>query len=317
MVYRKYIKELNIVETTQKIGRFKKSWLLTKSAWHGFRLDKELIALPMAGLLISTVLIVAVVAAAILSPNGIFYNARFGGLNGELTLTPWGIAALVAVTLIITIIGTFVTGAVVHAALERFKGNDPTIRSSLRAAWSRIGSLSAFSVFSYTVGFVISELASRIPVIGGAIVGWLAGAAWNVASFFAIPVIVSSDTPQNPISATKRSLGIIKQVWGESLIVSATVGIIAFLTILAYSFVSIAGLAALGIWGASGIIMGVLIGLVFFGLIGIILLFSVLEGFVKAAIYHYATTGESPATFNRQLMHQAFTPKKARKVFSL
>jgi hypothetical protein len=299
-----------------KLGHFKKSWLLTKSAWQGFKLDKELAALPLFGFGISILLLVLTFVAGAANPNHLFYNATLTAKGGELFIKPFGYAGLVAVSLLVAIVSTFVTAAVIHGAMQRFNGGDPTIKSSLHAAWKRFGSLTAFSVFSYTVGFLISEIASRLPVIGGHIVAWLAGTAWNVASFFAIPVIVTSETPVNPIKATKSSFGIIKKVWGESLIITATVGIIALCSGFAYAAITIslvAWLATNGIIG--GYVLGSIIALQFLGLCALFLVFSVLEGFVKAAVYHFATTGESPVTFNRELMRQAFTEKKARKIF--
>ncbi len=40
-----------------------------------------------------------------------------------------------------------------------------------------------------------------------------------------------------------------------------------------------------------------------------------MEGIAKAVLYYYAATGEAPQQFDKQLLHEAFTAKKARKVF--
>jgi uncharacterized membrane protein len=200
--------------------------------------------------------------------------------------------------------------------LERFRGNDPTVRSSLRAAWQHIGSLFKFAAFSYTIGYILSEIANRVPFLGGKIVAWLADAAWRVASFFAIPVIMNSEEPVGPIKATKQSIGIIKQVWGESLIVSASIGLMAFLLSIGYMVLTAALFVGLASLSLPGLVYGILAIPAFLGIVVLILVFSVLESFVKTAIYHYAVTGESPAEFSQQVLRQAFTVKKARKVFS-
>jgi hypothetical protein len=304
------------MEEDVKIGKFKKSWQLTKAAWQAIRLDKELFALPIIGFFISFAVVIPAGIAAIFNPNNVFYSATImdNGAEGQVSIV--GYISLVVLGLILACVSTFISGAVAHGAIERFKGNNPTIKSSLAGAWSHIGSLMAFTAFSYTIGYILSEIANRIPFIGGKIVVWLADAAWRVASFFAIPVIVTNEGSINPAQATKKSVQIIKQVWGESLIISATVGLVAILSFLGYFGLTIALFLVSGMLSLPGAIFVALGILALVGLIVLALVFSMLEAFVKAAIYYYAVTGQSPAHFNQQLLRQAFTPKKARKVFS-
>lgn len=66
---------------------------------------------------------------------------------------------------------------------------------------------------------------------------------------------------------------------------------------------------------AASVVLGVLVFVSVIGILGIAMVFAVLNAFVLAAVYYYAVTGQSPLTFNQQLMQQAFTAKKARKVF--
>lgn len=298
-----------------KMGRVRRSWLLTKGAWQALKLDKELISLPLIGFLLSLPLFGAIVGLVASNPDAYIMQAT--SENGaEGTITPLAYVILFAVFAVITVISTMISGAVAHGALERFRGNDPSVKSSLRAAWKRRGSLAGFALFSYGIGTILSEIASRIPFLGGKIVAWLAQAAWSVASFFAIPVIMSSQEPVSPLKATKRSIGIIKQVWGESLVVSFSIGIIGALSFIIYwlgfTALTIAG-AAIGLGGWFFAALGVVSVI---GLIGFILIFTMLDAFARVAIYYYAETGTAPETFNKELLKAAFTPKKARKLFS-
>jgi hypothetical protein len=146
---------------------------------------------------------------------------------------------------------------------------------------------------------------------------WLAGTAWQIASFFAIPVIVTSPEPIGPINATKQSIGVIKKVWGESLIVSLSIGAISMLSMLAY-MLALAVITVLGVVLSAGAWYFVALGVIgFIGLFAGILIFNMMAAFAKAAVYYYATTGESPEMFHKDLLKQAFTPKKAKKIFSL
>lgn len=145
---------------------------------------------------------------------------------------------------------------------------------------------------------------------------WLANAAWNIATFFAIPVIMDSQEPIGPFKATKKSLGIIRKVWGESLIVSLGIGLIGGLVVFGYA-ISLGAIFALG--GSlelSGWFFGPIAILGLIGLIFLVLVLTMLSAFAKAAIYYYAVNGESPVMFDKRLLKHAFSPKKARRVFS-
>jgi len=301
---------------TKEIGKFKKAWLLTKASWKALLLDKELVALPIIGFLASVVSIVPFIVFIIFKHDLVVKVT--GTLDSfQAQPTPLGYILLVLFIVVTTAISSLFGGAVVHGAIDRFNGNNPTIRSSFKAARAHAGSLIQFGIFATFVGIIISEVAQRIPYFGAKVVAWLAGSAWNIASFFAVPVIVSEKSPIGPIKATKKSVEIIKKVWGESLIVSVTIGLISFLITMAYvtGIVAIMGLGAA--LSANAWYFGIIGVLGFLGLIVIIFIFSVLEAFTKAAIYHYAVTGESPATFDNRLMRTAFTTKKARKLFSI
>lgn len=301
---------------TKEIGKFKKAWLLTKASWKALLLDKELVALPIIGFLASVVSIIPFVIFTIFKHELVF-SLVTGDQSFEAHPTALGYILFALFIIVTTAISSLFGGAVVHGAIDRFNGNNPTISSSFKAARAHAGSLIQFGIFATFVGIIISEVAQRIPYFGAKVIAWMAGSAWNIASFFAVPVIVTSSTPIGPIKATKKSIAIIKKVWGESLIVSITIGLISFLITMAYvtGIVAIMGLGAA--LSANAWYFGIIGVLGFLGLIVIIFIFSVLEAFTKAAIYHYAVTGESPATFDNRLMRTAFTTKKARKLFSI
>lgn len=82
-------------------------------------------------------------------------------------------------------------------------------------------------------------------------------------------------------------------------------------------FMIVSGLLLAGInLVLPGLVVQIGFSVVGMGVIALILLFSTLSGIVKAALYHYATTGESPTTFNKNLLKASMTPKKAKKIFA-
>ena len=138
---------------------------------------------------------------------------------------------------------------------------------------------------------------------------------------FAIPVIVSSDEKVSPLKAVKQSAGVVKQVWGESVTGSLSMGIVFFLFILVEitafmgaMFLVIQSLAE----GSAGSRVAFNAAGITFDIVMLwitIAAMTALNGILTAALYHYAKTGEAPEQFDKELLRQAFTPKKARKLF--
>lgn len=311
-----------------KKSRLRAGWELAKSAWNVLRLDKELSLLPLLSTLFG-VLALGVIGLlylavggfqftyndpATLSSGGEVFSFSTGQVAGWVNLL-FGLGVYFTVTLIANFFG----GAVIYGAMERFRGGDPTIKSSLAGARRKFRPLLLFSIMMASVGFALQTLEERIP-FAGKIALWLVGAAWNVANFFAIPVIMMSDEDVHPFDATRRSVGVIKKVWGESVVANVGVGLVFMLALLIYlvsaGLVAAVSGALIATLHASGWFMAPMVVLAVLGLIALILVFTTLDSIVRAAIYHYATTGQAPERFNQELLRTAITPKKARKIFS-
>lgn len=300
--------QLNPQLNTKKMGTFERSYKLSRSAWQVLKLEKSLLSFTMVGCLIQAGIISAFVAGL-----GFYYGIDQIS-QWSSSSTPNQLIVPSAVLLIITtFIGSFIYGAVSYGAIERFKGNDPTLKSCFHAAYRKINALLLFSILSATIGFILNLIEERVPW-GGKIAVWITGAAWSLASMFAVPFIVTSDKSLGPIEATKQSASLIKKVWGEYVVVSVGVGILAALIVLPYimmvTFVSL-------LLGSSSTIL--LITSFGFGAVGLIILlgvFNVLSSIVQASIFYWATTGEVPKEFDKELLQAAMTPKKARKVFA-
>ncbi len=294
-----------------KIGRFKRSLELTKSAWRILKLDKKLVLLPVIGF----ALFLATLLVAAAGSFGLFQLIPKGSGSGLGALSMLLIVCLFLAALLAPIvISVLISGAIVHAALERFEGRTPTLKGSLQAARQKLGSLFKFGLLSATVGLLLSVISDRLPVIGGTILQMAGSLAWSIASLFSIPYIMTSDKPLGPIVATKQSSALIKKIWGESLMVSGGVGVIAMLSGLAYLAITIPITVLLGTKLGAGAEMGLGIGTAV-GLIALSIPLNVLASIAKTAVFYWATTGEAPEMFNKELLHSALKPKKARKIF--
>lgn len=300
-------------------GTIKRGWRLTKSSWQVLKLDKELAALPILSI-ITSIIALALLALVTILGLSLLDGSLTQTLNdvnengGSSSIPGWiNFIGLFVIYFVITLISNFFSGALIYGATERFRGGNPTIRSSLAGAQRRFLPLAGFSLLMTTVGLALQILAERVP-FAGRIALWLVGAAWNVANVFAIPVIVLSDHKVQPLEATKESVNIIKKAWGESIVVNTGIALIGLFGVVSYILISGLLIGVIGAQVASGFVVGGII-LTIIGVMSILLILTTIEAIAKAALYHYAVTGEAPQLFDTELLHATITPKKARRIF--
>lgn len=299
-----------VAKKDKRRGKFRDGFAIAKSAWQVLKLDKELVGLQVISAAIATLLVGAsVFLIVLLAANGIDLAAwqtwqQIGA----------GIAAYLVFSTILTFIVNIFSGAIIHGASQRFNGNDPTIKSSLKGSWAQWRPLALFSLMMATIGLILQLAEEHIP-LAGKIAVWLLGAAWSIANVFAVPVIVLSDKKVTPIGATKESVAVIKKVWGQGVGASIGIGFVAALSIVIYLSLASVAIALTTLLDSTGIMLAG-VGISILGLLVLILIFSTLSAIAKAALYDYATTGEAPELFSKRLLHDAITPKKARKIFA-
>jgi len=259
----------------ESIGR---SWKLMLTSLKVLKHDKELMVFPLIsgifGLLALIVFLIPLIFVQALQEGIITYVVVF-------------LFYLVSYFIVI-----FFNAAIVGATKIRLEGGDPTLQDGLDAATKHLGAVFGWAVVAATVGLILNILAgkARDNVLGRIVIG-LVGGAWNLITFFVVPVIVYEGL--GPIEAIKKSTNIVKNQFGETVIggmgIGAAVGIITFAGVI------ILGGLTYFAWTAAGF-TGLAIGL------GILVLFilvmglmsSALNGIFRAALYHYAETGTEP-----------------------
>lgn len=268
------------------MGRIGRSFQLVGLSYRILMQDKELMALPLfAGTAI------AAVVALVGSGSG-FDAARIEEM-GPAAYLPLFLTYVVAYA-----IGIFFQAAVIAGAVERMRGGDPTIRSALSAASRHAGAIVLWAVVAATVGVLLQAIRDRLGFVGR-IVTAIAGAAWSLATFFVVPVLVLEG--QSVRRAVPRSAGMFKQTWGETVVGGTTLGaatMCAWLTLVALT-----GLLA---WLAGTV------AIAFFAVGAVVLLvfFTSLQGIYVASLYEYARGGRGPGGFDETVVRAAFVPKK-------
>jgi hypothetical protein len=177
------------------------------------------------------------------------------------------------------------------------RGGDPTVGSALAAAGRRLGPIVMWAIVAATAGMIIRAIHDRVGFVGK-IVTSLAGAAWSLATFFIVPVLVLEDRTVG--DSFNRSVSVFKQTWGETVAGGTGIGIAAvcaWVTLVAIAglLASVAGMGALVVFA---------VGAVF-----LMIFFSALQGIYVASLYRYATEGRATSGFDQTLLDQAFVPK--------
>lgn len=280
------------------MGRFARSWGLFKTSLKVVRQDKELLWMPVLSALASLVTIAAVAGVGFTSGVWPETQAADGTTNYA------GIALAFVLYVLLAFVALFFNAAVVAGANERLAGGDPTVGSALRAASRKAGKLLAWSVVVATVNVILQAIRERSGTLGHVLSG-IAGIAWNLATYFMVPILLFDDKAIG--ASLKRSGGLFKQTWGETVIGQGGLGLAGFVLGLGAVLVGLLALFLLSPLGTIGLVMGVAI--LVLGVILTAALMSVLEGVYKAALYRYATTHQVAPGFDEAQLGGAFVAR--------
>ena len=267
------------------MGRIRNTIELAKTSWGVLQKDRELVALPVLGFLLTLV---------------VGSESTSAATDDEALPAASGILFLLG-ALGAGVVSIFFSGAVVAGAHERMSGGDPTVGSSIGRAVQRIPGLVPWALLTTTVGLVISALRERAEGIGRFLLGGI-DLAWDVTTYLTVPAIVIDD--QGPIDGLRESAGLLKSTWGENLASRVGFGIVGFVA-------AIPAIVLIAIAGATGVDAFVIAAVVLGGLwlALVVAVISTLGGIFKTALYMYATTGRAPEGFEGADLGGTFTRK--------
>lgn len=279
-------------------GRISRGWTLAKKSWAVLKADRSLMLFPI----ISG--ICGIAAAAILFAPGVALYYEEG--RQEAWLIAFGILAAYG----LTFIAIFFSTALAGAAVKALQGQDTTLGDGLAVARSHLGAIAAWALVQTTVGLIINAIQSalRQNAVLGAIVGSLLNFAWQVATFFVIPVLAVEGL--GPVAAFKRSVAILRERWGEGLVGTASIGGIIFLVaILPALLIGFGGFMLLKTSEGAGIAV-IAVAVVVLAVAGLVA--STLSAIFRVALYLFATQDAAVAGFERAELESAFQPRKGR-----
>lgn len=272
--------------------KFSRSWELVKASAAVLRSDKELMVFP----LVSAIATLVVLATFLVPMIGwrVFQNGF--GLSGAIWVFLFYFCQYSVII--------FFNCALVGAAMIRLEGGDPTLADGINAAKARLPSILGYAAIAATVGLILKRMKDDdhflVRLLGGGL-----GAAWTLATFLVVPVLVSQDI--GPIDALKRSANLLKRTWGENAIGNVGIGLAFGMIMFAVLVVGLllAWLAA----QVSGALAVVILVVFVIALLLIGIYQAALSGIYSAALYRYATEGEAPPAFQALQLESAFAQK--------
>lgn len=312
------------------MGKIGNSWSLLKSSLAVIGGNKKLLLFPAMTTLLSVGILLFFIAPVALQSTGHRYNdsAHWKSVastvfteqsmkdaaaapagekrDQQLEFTGKANVYLALIYFASMFLATFFNTAFCHEILGALRGEPVSLLGGLRFAAGKSVSILMWSLLAGIVGYLISELERRLSFIGKIVMG-LVGVAWSVASVFAIPVLIETDTV-NPVKMLRASAETLRKTWGESL--TGYVGLqMSGLFIFLLSIVFLGG----GLWGAAQFNAPLAMFAVFSAWIASLIVFAYVAGVAgqvyRCALYLYAATGNIPATYDRDAMDSAWKMK--------
>src|SRR5579859_6177568 len=281
----------------EKKGRLRTGWTLAAQSLRVLMLDKSLLVFP----LLSGVASFLVLASFV---GGIWASGYSSHGDAMADTAAW--ALLFAYYFASYFVIVFFNSALVACAMIRFRGGSPTLADGMRAARERAPQIVAWAFFAATVGVLLRIIAERVGFLGRIVIALL-GAAWTVATYFVVPVLVVEEL--GPFDALKRSTAIIRKTWGESLVSNVGIGLVTTLvtallviTTGILSAVLAVKLSSLGVAAAGAVLVLLII------VVGA-LVSSALSSIALSASYLYATEGKVPKVFADAGLQYAFAAR--------
>jgi hypothetical protein len=274
------------------MGRISNTIALAKVSWKVLRKDRELLVLPV----LSFVTSIVVLALLWLPTLSAIDTSGLAGESGD----PGAALIIVGVisAMAMSIISVFFNGALVAGAHERLSGGDPTVRSALGRALSRLSGLLPWAIITGTVGLILQAARERAGWLGRFVVN-MVGMAWQTATFLVVPAIVIDDL--GAVEGLKSSASLLKRTWGENIAARVGFGLLGLVAMIP----AVVVLTATGALGGAALVVGIILAVAYVALVVVVL--TALNAVFQTALYLYATTGSVPTGFDDSNLQASFS----------
>jgi hypothetical protein len=277
--------------------RFGRSWELAKASWGVIRSDWTLLRFPIISGVLATM--VGLCAIVILYSAGLFDTTSTDDISIP-SLIGLFLFYLVTYTIVI-----YCNVALVSSVIARFGGQPETGDTGWAAAQKRWRKIIGWAAISATVGVLLNILSSK-GGRGTEILAAIGGAAWSLATFLIVPVLVVEDV--GPVDALKRSASLLKRTWGEQIIGNAGIGLVTGLMVLVVAVIG-GGIIWLAVLTSNAVVIGIAVVPVVIALAIVLAVTSAMGTVYSAATYRYATSQPVEGFGAADLLPTAFRAK--------
>lgn len=278
-------------------GRFSNSVALMKESFRVLRKNKDLVWFPIISAVISIIVLGSLFVPAYFLTGIKEGNAQSNYLYYVFLFIFYLVASFIVIF--------FNTGLVTCAQIS-LQGGDPSFSDGFNNAVKHIGKIFVWALISASVGMVLRMISERAGIIGRIIIG-IIGLAWQLITFFVIPVMIFEEI--GVVESIKESASLFKKTWGENVVTRFSFGLIFVLL----GLVGVVPIVLVVFTKSGPLIVGIVaIVVVYWTVLAVIS--SSLMGILSTALYDYARTGQVPSAYSPELVQNAFGPKPARSL---
>jgi hypothetical protein len=292
--------------------RYQLSWRLVRSCFSFLRTHSDLLLFPIFTILFVTIIIVITGVGILLWVNFDFT------VFSQLTVAQQTLLTFIYYVVSYSL-GIYTNTALVAVVLQLLAGQPINMRAGWQIANQRLWSILGYALIMATVGMVLRLIFKPIGRLGS----WVApvftriaaftfvGLAWNLVPYFVVPVLIAENLGALPL--IRRSSALIRQKWGEDVVVNASIWLIFALPLLV---VLLLGTPAIG-WAVATLDEWRIIWVAYAVTLLVLLTFLFkmsLDSIFAAVVYRYATTGEIHNYFHEEDLHSAFVNRPSRTV---
>lgn len=271
--------------------KIKAGWQLTRKSWRVLSDSPGLMRFPLVGGA------AALLAAIVLIGPGLYLV--------ETDMTVPGVALIAVGTYLCAFLTYYFAVALAHSADRQMQGEVAGFGEGMSVASSRAGAVAGWAFVATVVMTVIRAIQERFG-LAGAILGGLAGAAWGILTFLAVPVIAVEGL--GPIATIKRCAELVRTRWGEQITGTIAIGGIIFL--LGFLPAVLLIVAGVILWASSAAAGGLMIAAGVLVLVMAALVQQSLATIFGVALYRYVAGQETVGGFTSEELESAVRLKR-------
>lgn len=226
--------------------------------------------------------------------SALFAMAAFGIPSALLFADERNVLGVILAALAIyasTYLSVFFAVALAAAAARALEGETVEVGDAIAVARRHAGAIAGWAGILASVNIILRAIAERFGIVG-VIVAGLLGAAWSLITFLVVPIIAIEGL--GPVAALKRSGAIFRERWGEEIVGTASIGIIAAV----FGVIPAAIIVGIGLLVGSVVVIAATIAI---GVVIVVIAAVVSQaatGIFGVALYRYAVGQGAAAPFS-------------------